>query len=107
MATIRDVRDALKEAYDKLDRCEPGWGGKSSEAWCSVSYPSRFSDNDFYEPCALTVYSYALGPSREHYFNRAEKDGHPNYYTWESPDIFAKAVEVIRGWASEIREDGA
>lgn len=105
--TIDDVRKALKEAYDTA-RKHPDWeGGKSSEAHCSVHYPSIYQKEPFSNPYKLDVYSYALGPSREHYFIRADKEAHPNYYTWEAPDIFAKAVEVISGWAAEYgREYG-
>ena len=48
------------------------------------------------------IYSYALGPSRTHYFNRGDVERQVNYYTWEAPDFFAKAVEVVAAWADEI-----
>ena len=102
MATMQDVRDALKRAYKKAAEQPCGIEGKSSEAHCSLHYPNWWSEQNFDEPYSLEVYSYALGPSRSHYFNRAECDRQVNYYTWESPDIFAKAVEIIDGWAEDI-----
>ena len=115
-ATIEDVRRALWRAYVDLVRtdCDGGW--KSSEAWCDVSYPNFWDHVDydeanrdeppagFLEPSSLMVYSYALGPSRQHYFHRAAEESHPNYYTWYAQDIFAKAVEVIDGWSRDQAE---
>lgn len=117
-ATIEDVRRALWKAYVDLVREDVDGEWKSSEAWCEVSYPNFWEclDDDeadggvppsrFQEPTSLMVYSYALGPSRHHYFHRADTETHPNYYTWTAPDIFAKAVEVIDGWASARRGEG-
>lgn len=103
--TIEDVRRALWSAYKRQEQLPCGIEGKSSEAWCEVQYPTYWdcldSPDDFLRPCGVMVYSYALGPSRRHYFNRAERDRQVDSNTWESPDPFAKAVEVINGWARE------
>jgi len=115
-ATIEDVRRALWRAYE-IERIARGdLGGKSSEGTCTVEYPTVWEHHDdgllgdmplgFAEPIGLMVYSYALGPSRQHYFHRAAEESHPNYYTWYAPDIFAKAVEVINGWAKDRAGDG-
>jgi len=98
---IDDVRRALWAAYKKEEKSEYGIEGKSNEAFCSVEYPNYWeceTEEEFLMPDALMVYSYALGPSRTHYFKYGKKDKEINYYTWESPDIYAKAVEVINSW---------
>lgn len=104
MADIGDVRKALFAAYSKAARRPGGIEGKASEAWCAVKYPAWWdakTPEQFAEPYELEVYSYALGPSRSHYFRRADKESHPNYYTWCGPDIFALAVRVIGEWDDE------
>lgn len=106
MATMADVRAALLRAYGAAQKSPDGIEGKSDEAHCTLRYQSWWeTEGDFNEPYQLEVYSYALGPSRRHYFDRAEKARQVNYYTWEGPDIFAKAVEVIDGWAANIGRD--
>lgn len=107
---IRDVREALWRAYRvALDNGLDGW--KSSEAYCDVKYPAYFTSEDeaeFFQPYELEVYSYALGPSRSHYFRRAATESQPNYYTWCGPDIFALAVRVIGEWERKfVREQEA
>lgn len=103
---ITDVRKALWAAYQRAAQLPCGIEGKSSEAWCEVQYPTYWDCLDdpdsFLLPCGVMVYSYALGPSRQHYFNRAKRDRKVNYYTWESPNPFAKAVEVIGEWVKEL-----
>lgn len=105
MATISDVRSAIWAAYKKLEATEDGIGLKASEGFCELKYPTIWECEDaadFSEPCGLMIYSYALGPSRTHYFNRGDVDRQVNYYTWEAPDFYAKAVEVVNGWADDI-----
>lgn len=108
MKTMDDVRAALLAAYRKQAASGP-IEGKSSEGWCALHYPVVWDFLDegagFNEPSAIEIYSYALGPSRSHYINRGKVDRQVNYYTWESPDIFAKAVEVINGWVDQIGSD--
>jgi hypothetical protein len=107
---ITDVRKALYAAYAKAAKRPGGIEGKSSEAWCEVGYPNWWevkTEDEFLRPCSLMVYSYALGPSRRHYFELADKESHPNYYTWRGPDIFALAVRVINEWADEIGQEDA
>lgn len=100
---MEDVRRELWKAYKQAQ--SEGWlEGKSSEAWCELEYPTFWdceTEEDFLQPCGIMIYSYALGPSRTHYINRGPKDKKVNYYTWESPDIFAKAIEVIQSWVAK------
>lgn len=105
MATIDDVRAALWTAYTKLAYTAEGVCGKSSEGWCELQFPTWWdckSADEFAQPSGLMVYSYALGPSRTHYFNRGPVDRQVNYYTWEAPDFYAKAVEVVNAWAADV-----
>ena len=102
MTDITDVRRALWAAYQHaadIGEIE----GKSSEAWCEVRYPTFWdadSEEQFLQPSELMVYSYALGPSRQHYFQRSSVDKRVDSNTWKSPDIYAKAVEVIGEWVA-------
>jgi hypothetical protein len=104
MTTIGDVRRVLWEAYEKWASTVDIYG-KSAEGTCSLIYPTYWESEelaDFSEPIGLEVYSYALGPNREHYFMKAEKEDHPESDVWESPDFMGKAVEVIKGWMENI-----
>jgi hypothetical protein len=104
---MEDVRRALWKAYKKAEKREYGIEGKSSEAWCELQYPTYWdaeNEDDFIEPCGIMIYSYALGTSRQHYIKRGKVDKQINYYTWQSPDIFRKAVEVINEWADNISD---
>jgi hypothetical protein len=105
MATMDDVRAALWAAYKKLEATKYGIEGKTSEGLCELQYPTYWDCQEaaaFAEPSGLMIYSYALGPSRTHYFNRGKVDRQVNYYTWEAPDFYAKAVEVVNGWAADV-----
>lgn len=104
---IKDVRKALWEAYRLADEVEGGVEGKSSEAYCEIMYPTYWECDtleEFMQPTGLMVYSYALGPSRRHYFYYSQKEYQENYYTWYAPDPFKKAVEVINSWVEEYKE---
>lgn len=106
---IADVRKALWDAYEKCSK-HPNFCPKPSEAWVEVCYPAYFScdtHEEFGRPIRLMVYSYALGPSRQHHFILAKKESRPDSATWETRDIFAKAVEVINGWAAEFGNEDA
>jgi hypothetical protein len=98
---MTDVRKALWNAYKKEEESEDGIYGKSSEAYCELRYPTYWDCEvieEFLEPCGIMIYSYALGPSRSHYIMKGPVDRQVNYYTWEAPDIYKKAVEVINSW---------
>lgn len=102
MTKMSDVRKALWKAYQKENESDGGLEGKSAEGSCELIYPTYWdceNQDDFLEPIGLMVYSYALGPSRQHYFYKGNKESHKNYYTWVSKDFLAKAVEVINDWS--------
>lgn len=105
--TMEDVRRALFKAYMDEQRREGTVEGKRCEGWCSVEYPTvwDFDEAKFLTPNALKIYSYTLGPSREHTIRLGAVDREVNYHTWESPDIFRKGVEVIESWAAEREKD--
>ena len=102
---MKDVRNTLWKAYKQLESSTNGIEGRLSEGWCELKYPTYLNcetPDEFCEPYGLIVYSYALGTSRMHLFNRGAIDRQVNYYTWEAPDFYAKAVEVINEWANNI-----
>jgi hypothetical protein len=112
MADMADVRKALLALYRKAAAAGQ-LEGKSDEAWCDVAYPTYWdageNEAEFLLPHRLMIYSYALGPSRQHYIERGPEKV-VNYYTWRAPDIFAKALEVIADWDADLTvriEDGA
>lgn len=106
MNTIEGVRRQLWRTYQKCsNHCLEG---KSGEASVCIYYPPFWdieSEDDFLRPTTIEVYSYALGPSRRHYFELGKKESHPNYYTWISPDPYKKAIEVIQQWEKSFLED--
>lgn len=104
---MQDVRAALYIAYKRLGATSYGIEGKSSEGWCELQYPTYWdceTGEEFLQPCGIMIYSYALGPSRRHYINRGKIDRQIDSTTWESPDIFRKAVEVISEWDAHTVE---
>ena len=104
MADIHDVRVALWRAYQKLAE-SGGIDGKSSEGYCELLYPTIWdaqSVEEFCRPEGVMVYSYALGPNRQHYFWRGPVDRQKESNQWFAPDPFAKAVKVIEEWEAEI-----
>ena len=105
MANMADVRRALWRAYEKAASTEYGIDGKASDGWVELRYPTYWeceTEDEFLQPCGIMIYSYALGPSRRHYINRGDEDRRVDHNTWESPDIFEKAVEIIESWERNI-----
>jgi hypothetical protein len=113
MITFADVRSALWRLYQKAIK-HPEFCGKSSEGWCEVHYPEIYACADeaaYQQPSEIMIYSYALGPNRQHYIRRAKRDRRVSSNEWESPDICAKALEVIAEWDKDwdewCKEQGA
>jgi hypothetical protein len=107
MTEIEKIRSLLWDAYKKAYNCGELEGSKSADGSCSLHYPSFFecdTKEEFLKPNMLEVYSYSLGPSRRHYFRHSGKDEQINYYTWDAPDLFKKANEIIGVWKSLIQE---
>ena len=102
MANMVDVRVALFNAYKKESESEFGVEGTSSEGYCELMYPTWWDNNNdienFCEPYGIMVYSYALGPSRRHYFVKPGIGYTEDYATFIAEDFYAKAVEVINSW---------
>ena len=108
MGTIEDVREALWSAYT-IASSHPDYYGKRSEGAVEIFYRpfhDCVSKESFFVPSGIMVYSYALGPSRSHYFMFGDKEDHPNYYTWVSIDPYTKAVETINEWLDSFINDG-
>lgn len=105
--TMDDVRRALWDAYEAA-RKAPDFMGKMAEGSCELIYPNIWeceSVDEFLEPKGIMVYSYSLGPSRQHYFLRSDEDRQDKYYSWHSRDMYAKAVEVINQWRQEWEDE--
>lgn len=107
MTDMNDVRKTLWNAYKKLQQSENGLeGSKSSEGYCELLYPSFWdcdSLEEFQEPCGLMIYSYVLGPGRQHFIYKSKSEHQDDYRTWVAPDIYEKAVEVIKSWEIDDR----
>lgn len=73
---IQRLHDEAFEHYQKSD-CA-GW--KSGEGAVSVHF-GNFWERDEGQRPACSVYSYALGPNRDHYF-----------------DTIGEALEAVQGW---------
>ena len=100
MKKMNDVRRSLWEAYKN---CK-GFEGKNYEAYCELRYSPIWdceTEEQFSRPFGIMIYSYALGPSRRHYINYGSIEKEKNYYTWESPDIYQKAIDVINSWVKD------
>lgn len=70
-----EIRKLLKEAYDYYFEHSDGLS-KWSEGAVEINYPNYFDEKKGLDPLESTgimIYSYVLGPSREHYFNSFEK----------------------------------
>ena len=101
LSTFAEIRRLLADGYHKaryLDTCH-----KSSDGYCEVYYPTAYSDE---EGCGgtvakgLMIYSYVLGPSRQHYFHHGS--GRSNYCTFYSADPFKTALGEVRKWIAEM-----
>lgn len=104
--TIDDVRRAVWDAYQRATK-NPSYEGKSSEGYIEVLYPNFWeakSFEDFAEPKGVMIYSYALGPSRQHYFFKSDRDFQLDYATWYSVEPFNRAIEEINKWVAEFEE---
>lgn len=100
MTTFCDVRKALWDLYEKA-RAHPEFCGKTCEGFCEVRYPSIWDADDaaaFQRPCEIMIYSYALGPNRQHYVRQGKRDRRVSSNEWEATDICLTALEVIAGW---------
>lgn len=111
---LREIRQVLYEAYEL--ECTYGEGyGKFGEMLCEVEYPTYWNVEhgkyDMMEPVSIMIYSYMLGPSRQHYFILDDIETHPHANTWRTTDIFATALRAVKEWrrsAEEgLREEGA
>jgi hypothetical protein len=95
------IRRLLDEAYKDYFARSDGYC-KSSEGYIEVYYPTWFEVEAGRDPMkanGLMVWSYALGPSRQHHF--WEGKGRGDYSTHYSADPFAKAVQVVTKWRDE------
>ena len=98
---IIELRKAIWDAYKKEEESEFGIEGKSSEGYVEIYFPNYFecdSFEEFCQPTGVMVYSYALGPSRRHFFWKSKKESTGDYNEWYSRNIFKKAVSIVKSW---------
>lgn len=92
LSDVREIQRLLAEAYRHYFENSDGYC-KSSEGAVSISIPPFFWDdeeldrNGYKRRPGVTVYSYVLGPSRQHYF-----------------DDSTEALEAVRVWHQEEME---
>lgn len=105
--TEEKVREKLWQAYEKCRKYND-FEGKSSEGYMQVSYPAIWDCDtleEFRKPDKIMIYSYALGPSRQHYIFAGDKEKEVDYNEWISQDIFKKAWEIIDEWEKEFLQE--
>jgi len=103
LATLTEIRAVLRDAYAEYlaggDPCT-----KSSDGHIQVKYPPFWHDG-WQEPEAysIEIYSYALGPSRNHTWTKGKGKG--SYADKYGDDPFAMALADVREWQREMRAD--
>lgn len=70
---LLQIRKLLKEAYDHYFKYSDGHC-KSAEASISIEFGNYWTDEKCELPITgVSIYSYVLGPSRDHYFSTIDK----------------------------------
>jgi hypothetical protein len=103
---LRQIRTLMNEAYDHYFKFSDGYC-KSAEGAIEVYYPNYFDvragDNPE-EATGLMVYSYVLGPSRQHHWFKGKGKG--DYATKWTADPFATALKDVQKWhQDEMKRD--
>lgn len=89
---VKEIKALLKEAYDHYFKHSDGYC-KSSEGSISIGYPTYWNYDEDNKANYIEIYSYVLGPSRNHDF-----------------EDFEKALEAVKDWhrqemATEYNDD--
>lgn len=104
LAKFAEIRRLLAEGYRIHETLDDGIH-KTADGLCEVSYPTAYSDDEGcggVEAKGLMIYSYVLGPSREHYFHKGR--GRGDYNTFYSQDPFETALAEVRRWVGERKK---
>jgi hypothetical protein len=112
---LTEIQNLLDEGLDHYLQYESHC--KSSEGYVSVSFSNSWERRDGKNPIGVEVYSYALGPSRSHYFesidealeevrkwHKAEME-----YDYNAPDQVEAREELDKlavDWINQMQEDG-
>lgn len=93
------IRKLLELGYGRHDDVH-----KMGDGGCTVKYPEFWKEEGCggIEAEGLEIYSYVLGPSRNHYFYKG--DGKGDYATFYSSDPFQTALEEVQKWIDEQTE---
>jgi hypothetical protein len=84
-AKIEEIQRLLDEAYAHYFEFSDGHC-KSSEGWIQIDLPTYFMRRDGDEQVAVSVYSYALGPSRLHRFESVD-EALENVKQWHADEM--------------------
>lgn len=100
---LNEIRSVLRESYTEYLACGDPCT-KSSDGQIRVKYPPFWHDG-WQEPEAysIEIYSYALGPSRNHTWTKGE--GKDTYYDKYGDDPFSMALADVKEWQREMRAD--
>ena len=101
LSKFAEIRRLLAEGYRIHAERDDGVH-KSCDGLCEVGYPTAYSDDEGCggtEAISLMIYSYVLGPSRQHHFYKGR--GRGDYATFYSDDPFATALREVRRWLAE------
>ena len=104
---MADVRKALWRAFQKI-----GIEGKRmpmEDGYCELQYPpledADYNEEKFLRPTGVFIYSPTLFSRESCYVGQGDEECKINDFTWHSPDIFKKAVELIDSWADSLKEE--
>lgn len=110
--TIDDVRRALHAAYGEA-HLNPDATWKRGDGAVTVHYPAYLDDfqppplEEFMMPEYIIIWSYLLGPHRQHHVYYAPQVNKTKDDQWYGPDVFTLALEMIEGWVQQMRAERA
>ena len=85
------IRKLLKEAYEHYF-ANGGSHCKSSEGAMQIEMPEYFWDFNAYKRPSICIYSYVLGPHRNHYFDNID-DALEAVRIWHAQEMLASYAE--------------
>lgn len=102
---MKDINKIVKDGYKRIKDLglDSGFMGKRREGVVTIQYASIW-DDDVMEVSSVEIYSYELGPSRQHYFYKSQngKEYTTDYNTWHCVDPVETAAKVFNGWVEDF-----
>jgi hypothetical protein len=105
MSDINSVRKALSDLYEFYYANGGDRSGKSSEGVITVSYPGHNDECPANTPYSISIYSYELGPSRNHLVVYDEREDTRDSTNWKGPDVFVLAERMIDSWKKRLIDE--